>query len=79
MRSPSTNHLKLKLRVHWTQMTVTSSQLKRAPLGCGGTGDSLYQLTNLQELCDSTISRWTKILEYVQYVVESMPFGIKVL
>ncbi len=44
--SQSSNHLRLVSRtwkwVHFTQMasTVTRSQSNRAPLGCGGTGDS---------------------------------------
>jgi len=60
--------------------TVTRSQSNRAPLGYGGTGDSQLgvQLTNLQQLCDTIMSIWTKISEeYFQHIGESMPQGIK--
>ncbi len=60
--------------------TVTRSQSNRAPLGCGGTGDSRHdvQPTNLQQLRDAIMSIWTKISEeYFQHLVESMPRRIK--
>ncbi len=69
--SQSLNHLRLVSWtwqwVHFTQMasTVTRSQSNRAPLGCGGTGDSHHdvQPTNLQQLRDAIMSIWTKISE----------------
>ncbi len=67
---------------HFTQMasTVTRSQSNRAPLGCGGTGDSHHGCAaeNLQQLCDAIMSIWTKISEEcLQHLVESMPRRIK--
>jgi len=52
----------------------------KAPLGCGGTGDSHHRCacTNLQQLHDAVISIWTKISEECfQHLVESMPRRIK--
>ncbi len=65
------NHLRLVSWtwqwVHFTQMasTVTRSQSNRAPLGCGGTGDSHHgcAATNLQQLRDAIMSIWTKVSE----------------
>ncbi len=80
--SQSSNHLRLVSwtwqLVNFTQMasTVTRSQSNRAPLGCGGTGD--VQLRNLQQLCDTIMSIWTKISEECfQRLVESMLWRIK--
>ncbi len=84
--SQSSNHLRLVSWtwqwVHFTQMasTVTRSQYNRAPLGCGGTGDSHHGCTaqNLQQLCDAIVLIWTKISEECfQHLVESMPRRIK--
>ncbi len=80
--SQSSNNLRLVSwtwqLVNFTQMasTVTRSQSNRAPLGCGGTGD--VQLRNLQQLCDTIMSIWTKISEECfQHLVESMLWRIK--
>ncbi len=67
---------------HFTQMTstVTKSQSNRAPLGCGGTGDLHHgcESDNLQQLCYTIMSIWTKISEECfQNLVESMPQRIK--
>ncbi len=65
--SQRSNHLRLVSWtwqwVHFTQMasTVTRSQSNRAPLACGGTGDSHH--ANLQQLRDAIMSIWTKISE----------------
>ncbi len=60
--------------------TVTRSQSNRAPLGCGGTGDSHndVQPTNLQQLLDAIMLIWTKISEECfQHLFESMPQRVK--
>ncbi len=60
--------------------TVTRYQSNRAPLGCGGTGDSHHgcAATNLQQLRDAIVSIWTKISEECfQHLVEYMPPIIK--
>jgi len=48
--SQSSDHLKLKLLnmtmslLHkWPQQSLTTSQTNRAPLDCGGTGDSRHE------------------------------------
>ncbi len=56
------------------------SQSNRAPLGCGGTGDSHHECAadNLQQLRNAIVSIWTKISEEcLQHLVESMPWRIK--
>ncbi len=67
--------------VHFTQMAykVTRSQSNRAPLGCGGTGDSHHGCAaNLQQLCDAIMSLWIKISEECfQHLTESIPRRIK--
>ncbi len=61
--------------------TVTRSQSNRAPLGCGGTGDSYHGCAAdkcVHQLRDAIMSIWTKISEeYFQHLVESMPQRIK--
>ncbi len=83
--SQSSNHLRLVSWtwqwVHFTQMasTVTRSQSNRAPLGCGGMGDSHHGWA--AEKYAATVWSyhiWTKISEECfQHLVESMPRIIK--
>ncbi len=71
--SQSSNHLRLVSWtwqwVHYTQMasTVTRSQSNRAPLGCGGMGDSHHGCAADKSV--ATVSIWTKISEeYFQHL-----------
>ncbi len=71
--SQSSNHLRLVSWtwqwVHYTQMasTVTRSQSNRAPLGCGGMGDSHHGCA--ADKSAATVSIWTKISEeYFQHL-----------
>ncbi len=61
--------------------TVIRSQSSRAPLGCGGMGDSHHGCAVAQiskQLRDAIMSIWTKISEECfQHLVESMPRRIK--
>ncbi len=60
--------------------TVTRSQSNRAPLGCGGTGDSHHGCAADKSAATACaiMSIWTKISEECfQHLVESMPQRIK--
>ncbi len=59
--------------------TVTSSQSNRAPLGCGGMGDSHHGCAaDKSAATDAVMSIWTKISEECfQHLVESMPQRIE--
>ncbi len=84
--SQSSNHLRLDSWtwrwVHFTQMasTVTRSQSNRAPVGCGGTGDSHQGSADDK----SAATAWCNHVnmdkiseECFQHLVQSMPRRIK--